>query len=418
MERPGGNVRCGFLARILPLLASLAAASVAAGGEIQVRRVTHDLVADAYPQIAGTRLAWLRGGQVHLFENGTLLPLTEGVARYAVDVTHKLVAWRSCEVFDDVSCYEPSRLFVFDGKAVTPLTAPEVDVTAFDADGSKVAWVGSFDIFLYDGEETQQLTHYLAEGLPPAYDQIALSGSTVVWEAGGDVYRHHLGRVAPLTDESYPGEGRNLQDLDVSDGRVVWSDYVDDDREIFLFDGKDILQLTDDDAQQYFPRISGSRVVWQVIGLDGEDDVEIHLFDGEKSAALTDNDFHDKFPQISATHVVWVGEPAGINDPGEIYAYDGSSIRRVTENDYEDTIPSISGSRFVWHGCPDYEIKACTLPVRPYGTILAHAEIFQAPEPGVCLQALVAGACSAGLASRRLGREARRAARAGDSARG
>jgi hypothetical protein len=384
-------------------LGTLATGSAAPEGELQVQRLTHDLVADWVPQISGTRIAWLRDHAVYLFEDGQMLPLTDATARHSfLRVTPSLVAWRTCEVFDDVSCWEAHRLFVFDGETVAPLTAPELDVTAVDADVSRLAWVADGDVHLREGSTTQQLTHHEREGLPPAYDQLGLSGTTVVWAAGGEVLRHRRGATTPVTDAAYPGEG-DILDLDVSDGRVVWSDRVGGDREIFFFDGEEVVQLTDDDVNEFFPRISGSRVVWQVIGLDGEDDVEIELFDGEESAPLTDNDFHDQFPQISGKDVVWVGTPGGSGDPGEIYWYDGVTIHRVTENDYEDAVGSIEHGRFAWYGCPDQEIKGCRSPVRPYG-ILPHAELFVAPEAEARLQGLVAGACVTGLAlARRVG---------------
>jgi hypothetical protein len=406
-------VRIASIVSRLSLLLSLAAAGASGASELQVQRLTHDLVADLVPQIEGSRIAWLRGQQVHLLEDGKAVPLTQGSARHSfLRVTLSLVAWRTCELFnafDEISCWGPHRVFVFDGETVAPLTAPDVDVSALDAAGSRLVWVASGEVFLWEGGTPQQLTRRYLEGLPLVWDQLAVSGGTVVWAAGGDVFRNQSGETVPMTDEAYPGKG-DVSDLDVSEDRIVWSDTVGTDREIFYFDGEEVVQLTDDDVDQFSPRISGSRVVWQVIGLDGEDDVELHLFDGEVSAPLTDNDFHDHFPQISGANVVWVGRSSDVGAPGEIYWYDGASIRRVTENDYEDGVPSISGSRFVWYGCPDFEIKGCRSALRPYG-ILPHAELFLAPEPGPWLRALAAGACVAGLASRRRGREARRARR-------
>jgi hypothetical protein len=392
-------MRIAALGSSVLFVACIAAGSAGGAGGFQVERLTHDLVVDSTPQIADLRIAWLRGREVHLLENGTMLQLTEGTGTQthaSLRATATLVAWRTCGLFDGISCWEPWRLFVYDGEEVVPLTAPGSDVTALDADGSSLAWVASGDVYLHDGEETERLTRWLLDGLVPA-SRVALSGPTVVWEAGGDLHRYHLGKLDVLTDASYPGSRQGFFDLDASDGRVVWSDAVGDDQEIFLFDGEEVLQLTDDDAQQYFPRISGGRVVWQVTGLDGGDDAEIHLFDGEASAPLTDNDFPDTFPQVSATHVVWVAKPGGSDAPAEIFAYDGAEIHRVTENDYEDAIPSISGSRFVWYGCPGS--KGCRDPVRPYG--LLDGELFLAPEASASLQALVAVACVAGLAALR-----------------
>ncbi len=381
-----------------------------AAAEVPVLRFTDDEVPDWAPQVAGDRIVWLRGSRdVYLFDGDAVVQVTDDAALHVAKLSSALVAISSCEVYDDVFyCYEPRKLSVYDGEALFSLSNPATDVSGFDVDGSNVAWVASGEVFLWDGGDPQQLTHQYSEGLPLVWDQLALSGDTVAWAVGGAIFRHRGGETVPILDDAYPGAG-DINYLDVSEGRMVWADTVGGDSEIFLFDGEEVVQLTDDDVNEFFPEISDSRVVWEVI--DGEGDAEIHLFDGKKSAPLTNNDFHDEFPQISGTNVVWVGRPEGIGDPGEIYWYDGVAIHRVTENDYQDAIPSISGSRLAWYGCPDHdEVKGCTLPVRPYGTILPHAEIFLAPEPGVGLQALVASACIAGLAAWRPGRNARRVA--------
>ena len=145
----------------------------------------------------------------------------------------------------------------------------------------------------------------------------------------------------------------------VSGSNVVWqAGNSDIQTEIFLYDGTDITQLTDNNYYDRDPQVSGSNVVW--LGWDGND-VEIFLYDGTDVTQLTDNSYNDDTPQVSGSNVVWQGGGAG-ND-AEIFLYDGSTTRQLTNNSYNDQDPHVSGSNVVWEGIKE-DIGVVSLPLR------------------------------------------------------
>ena len=78
---------------------------------------------------------------------------------------------------------------------------------------------------------------------------------------------------------------------------------------IFLYNGSETIQLTDNDVADNFPQISGENVVWQ--GGNEGGDTEIFFYNGSETIQLTDNDVADNFPQISGDNVVWQGGNEG-----------------------------------------------------------------------------------------------------------
>ncbi len=109
-----------------------------------------------------------------------------------------------------------------------------------------------------------------------------------------------------------------------------------------------ILYLEKGDYFEWHPRISDNGdVVWMGRTLD---DYEIYLFDGNNVTQPTNNDYNDMYPQINAHgHVAWSGEDIA---DFEIFLYDGSGISQLTHNDYDDEDPQIGdGGHVVWTGC-------------------------------------------------------------------
>jgi hypothetical protein len=103
-------------------------------------------------------------------------------------------------------------------------------------------------------------------------------------------------------------------EFDIDGSRVVWSGNDGTDFEIFLFDAATgvTTQLTDNDVDDYLPKISGDRIVWVR-------EAEIMLFESGQELRLTTNDFADVNPQIDGDTVVWEGnvgnETLGISEP-------------------------------------------------------------------------------------------------------
>ncbi len=145
----------------------------------------------------------------------------------------------------------------------------------------------------------------------------------------------------------------SFSDGDVDGNNIVWSELKsgDNDFEIFLYNGSETIQLTDNDVNDFFPKISGDNVVWQS---QIREDAEIFLYDGSETIQLTNNDVGDERPAISGDNVVWSGSDG--ND-SEIFLYDGSETIQLTNNDVRDFIPAISGDNVVWKSDIDLDAE-------------------------------------------------------------
>ncbi len=81
---------------------------------------------------------------------------------------------------------------------------------------------------------------------------------------------------------------------------------------------------------------SNGHSVWT--GFDGTD-YEIYYYDGKQTINLSNNTGEDRFPQINdQNHIVWQSFNGSDND---IYYYDGSGVRTISSNPADDQYPHI-----------------------------------------------------------------------------
>jgi hypothetical protein len=147
--------------------------------------------------------------------------------------------------------------------------------------------------------------------------------------------------------------------------KVVWSGDDGNDWEIFLYNGTETIQLTNNDVDDQRPHIWGDHVVWT--GDDGND-TEIFLYNGTETIQLTDNDVDDGSSgtglgvdsglRIWGDHVVWQGDDG--NDE-EIFLYNGTETIQLTDNELIDKGPQIWGDQVVWQGGPTNNDQAVFL---------------------------------------------------------
>lgn len=122
-------------------------------------------------------------------------------------------------------------------------------------------------------------------------------------------------------------------------------------------------QLTDNDADDIKPQVSGPYAVWQ--GADpNAGDWEIYFYDGNGVMRLTDNNSDDVNPQIDGAMAVWEGwDPNGSD--WEIFYFDGISVYQLTDNDNNDISPQLSDALIIWQcwDSNDWEICSATIPL-------------------------------------------------------
>jgi len=131
----------------------------------------------------------------------------------------------------------------------------------------------------------------------------------------------------------------------LSGSSVVWAAFDGNDREILLYDGTTVTQLTHNDYYDFAPQVFGSTVVWEA-DLDGNlsstADREIFLHDGTTTTQLTNNQEADLYPVVSDGCVAWSGG-------GSVLLYDGTTTTVLSDNLMINDGPVLSGSAVV---CP------------------------------------------------------------------
>ncbi len=244
----------------------------------------------------------------------------------------------------------PIIIFTFVSASYSSYTIVQLTNTAYWEDypqinsNGYVVWQGG-GIWLYDGATTTQIS---ASGLRP---QINDNG-WVVWTGcdgadcwGGDgdweIFLYDGVNTTQLTNNAYDDEEPQIND----NGEVVWWGWDGSDYEIFLYNDRSTTQLTDNDYDDDYPQINDNGyVVWDLRhgGSGG-----IWLYDGATTTQISAFGFR---PQINDNgHVVWQG--SGVPTTEEIFLYDGTSTTQLTDNAYGDYAPQINNNGYVvWWG--------------------------------------------------------------------
>ncbi|MEN6493315.1 MAG: GEVED domain-containing protein [Thermoguttaceae bacterium] len=140
---------------------------------------------------------------------------------------------------------------------------------------------------------------------------------------------------------------------------VLWEGYDGHDRELFLYDGAVVHQLTSNAVDdRYATIVQGTGGAWTVYWsqFDGNDyEILAKHYSGTgtpeavQDVALTNNTFDDKSPQASDTFVTWLGTTT---NGSELFVakVDDTTVWQLTRNTRPDYEPQISGKCIVWSG--------------------------------------------------------------------
>jgi hypothetical protein len=244
-----------------------------------------------------------------------------------------LVVWEGQAVPEGSTIYD-FEIFLYDGTQVRQFTDNEYPDWQPRIYNRQIVWLQGSKIIFYDGNKTMQV----GVGLSPE-----LHNGQVTWYAwdGHDyeVFLYDGVQTIQITNNNY-----NDQYPQIYNGQVTWLGYDGHDYEIYLYDSAKTLQLTNDDYNCWKPQIHNRQVVWQ--GYDGND-WEIYHYDGTKTMQLTDTVYREQSPQINNGQIVWEGLDGY---DSEIFFYEGEKIIKVTNNSYGDYGPQIDGGRIVWEG--------------------------------------------------------------------
>lgn len=185
--------------------------------------------------------------------------------------------------------------------------------------------------------EVFQLTSGNVFDLSPAVD-----GTTYVWRRGsgsfGEIYMWTEGDAEPTiistdNEEYFPR---------ISDGRVVWESLSGSgsDYDVYLWENGSAAPLFNNSDDERDPDVGGYGMVWRfktwwLVYDNGQEQIEI----------TADAGGIDLYPRVQDSFLVW---EAGVNGNNEIYYWDNGTLVQLTNNNYGDHRPETDGTTVVW----------------------------------------------------------------------
>jgi cysteine-rich repeat protein len=284
-------------------------------------QVTNNSVRDFAPDLSDTFLIWKRtldGTTCRLdvfdFDTSGFLdssfPCNEDIR-----VAGPQVGWVDSTLTDD-----DVRVSTDLGNPTTPSDNDDEDRVRVGnvAGNPRAVWVDDTDneLVYWNGADPPAT---IADAPPAAFrEQTRMDGRRVVWvdDVGGDleIFLYTGTTVVQLTDNDYDDV-----EPEIEGDHVVWRAFPEDpaEGEIFHYDGTTTERVTDDDLGDEEPQVSigpdGVTIAW--VKQDGDD--EVWMFDGCESTQLTDNASDDDELELDGNLVAWV---RGTGSAAEIWS--------------------------------------------------------------------------------------------------
>ena len=225
-------------------------------------RITNGTAVPLWPDISGDRIVWEdnRSGapEVRLYDTaaGTEVRIAAGAVP---GIDGDRVVWLDREA--------GIRAMNLTDSSVASISSGPVQgdplVVSPDVSGGTIVWVDNFTVFVSRdaGEPVPLGNGSVRQGFP------AVAGDRIVWaefrDGSGSLVVHNL---ATGEEERIPGGPPGMPVYpDISGDRVVWQNATGlDTDDIYRFDlaAGETVQVTDDDAWQFLPRVSGNRLAW------------------------------------------------------------------------------------------------------------------------------------------------------------
>lgn len=331
----------------------------------QTHVLSSNAVADGGIALSQGRVAWSSGdgnaAEIYLYDPIAGLPAQRITNDFAPDVAPALdgatLVWEKRAAGTQTD----SEIWSWDGVTATALTSDVLDQGTPAASGARVAWLGAEVDSTLRVAGIGDLTFDPATGLYSATFTMASPPNAITVESpfGGAVTVEVAtlpgvdAEVAAAT-EAVTDNGDDLTDEDpqIWGNQVVWAGYDGNDYEIYLYDGTQVVPLTDNETDDTQPRIHSGKVTWEG---EGDADGEIYFWDGAKTTRLTNNARVDRAPRIHGSDVVW---EEVIGTTSEIFLYHAGARTQVTRNDRDDVTPEVEDGTVVWAGFDgnDWEI--------------------------------------------------------------
>lgn len=176
----------------------------------------------------------------------------------------------------------------------------------------------------------------------PSYPQI--SGKNVVWRIANPNENKIVLYDGDKTIEIVSANGSYPR---MSEDNMVWNGSDSEgDIEIFFYNGKETIQVTNNDANEINPQISGDNVAWVT---DATRDMNIYFYNGQGVIHLNEGNLANEFPQISGDNVAWSSKDSSGNR--QIFLYNGKETRQLSSKKHQYVSSfQVSGDNVVWSG--------------------------------------------------------------------
>jgi hypothetical protein len=336
--------------------------------------VTDDNVLDELPVINGDYAAWIRHSGPGGAGNIEYLSLVDG-SEFALTMApadHSLLAMGPYGVAWRQTVAGQHELALFnDGTVIKPGGSAVDNIFACKVGNHFVAWIEESDgirsLRAWDGSVVTLLDTHLPPGieLDARGDDLAWSGGT-----GPRLGRWMCTSQSDLDGDGFPPPalgGQDCDDLDsesfpvareinltmgalsaLSDpvlhaGKIVWAGHDGNDFEIFSFDGKIILQLTDNSIPDHSPTVHDGTFVWLA---DNPDETVVMRYDGSTLGPVPDS-AGAQAPAIWGADIAWLVS-AGKNTVLRVHNLLTQTTITFDEHYLFGTEFSLQGGRLAW----------------------------------------------------------------------
>lgn len=257
-----------------------------------------------------------------------------------------------------------------DALPLDPLNLRKITTNAFGnfypkLDGNHLAWNGYRNnavVTVYIEDLTSGARTDLGQGLSGFMGIPSLSNGEVAWRVWDkvDTFTINYWDGSTITEiTSYPAGDYAMPygyppsyhsiEVQLENGTMAWAGWDGSDYEIYFYDGANIIQITDNDVDDFEAQLSNGQISWtQEEEPDGEWDVV--YWDGANIVNVSDHPgFPDEDSHISNGIIAWSAYDS-TQYKRDIYVWDGSTTTKINlpGNDYEPQV-SDDGTYVTWH---------------------------------------------------------------------